>query len=326
MWSRELLDALEKGYDSYYQSEALRIPFYDDKIDKQNFQINTIATIEIPTYFMIAKCGSSSIFTNLDTMFNKKLIKTTMHKTFEQKYLGQSTKVNTNCGFTFVRNPVTRLISGYYTINRKIFGLHKTFGIGNLTIFANEGWNNRDSMDDGHGWRFLQIVGEPQRFIAFVEELIENPYKFSHIDPMSHITSILSKAFNVFLYSNISFIGRQEYFNKHWNELINHSHCSKWFRKYIKEDYQKNHDKKPIYAMWQYGKSSSFSDYNEVLGVNTSKIIPTVYYELAKNKTLYDRIVNYYWQDMVCFGYKPDFVEFQKYVKQFEIDTWKLTH
>ena len=326
IWSRELLDAIQTKSKIYWQSEAVRIPLYDDTIIKSDFEINTNDTKLLPTYYMIAKCGSSTIFTILDTIFNKKIVKTTMHKSYTINNLNKPISINTNCGFTFVRNPITRLISGYYTINRKIFGIYKTFN-NSTQLFINAGWNNQDNLKKG--WNFLSINGEPQRFIAFVEEMINNPYKFTHIDPMSHVTSILSKSFGVFYGSNIQFIGKMEYFNNHWNKLMNY--CP-WFNQHINNDKIKRDKngniylKKPLYAMWQYGKSSVRGEYNNVLGVNISKILPTAYYIIANNKTLYDSLVNYYWQDFICFGYKPDFKQFQQYVKDFEIATYRLTH
>ena len=45
-------------------------------------------------------------------------------------------------------------------------------------------------------------------------------------------------------------------------------------------------------------------------------VLLPAYHVVANNETLYNQLVDYFWQDFVCFGYKPDFTEFQKFVYQ----------
>eukprot|EP00494_Astrolonche_serrata_P001693 UN01699 len=70
--------------------------------------------------------------------------------------------INTDCGFTFVRNPIERLISGYYTNN--VFVWRKTGDFESQVINKKIG-----------KWTYIGVKGEPQRFRTFVNNLIQNP-------------------------------------------------------------------------------------------------------------------------------------------------------
>ena len=59
--------------------------------------------------------------------------------------------------------------------------------------------------------------------------MINNPYRFSLVDPMSHINSIISSVFTVYDQSMIHFVGKVEYLKEHWMKLMDH--CS-WFDRY----------------------------------------------------------------------------------------------
>ena len=124
--------------------------------------------------------------TNLRSSFGSEWSET-VHKNHALPSIGHSVQISTDCGFTFVRNPLTRFIAGYYTINRKIFGLHHT--LSNVTLFESEKWNRN--------WLFLRKFREPDRFTTFVEEMVADPYTFSLLEPMSHINSMTAKSFSV---------------------------------------------------------------------------------------------------------------------------------
>ena len=62
--------------------------------------------------------------TNLRSSFGAKW-KETVHKNHELPSIGRSIRVHTDCGYSFVRNPITRFIAGYYTTNRKIYQMHR---------------------------------------------------------------------------------------------------------------------------------------------------------------------------------------------------------
>merc|ERR1711879_121101 len=131
--------------------------------------------------------------------------------------------VYTNCGFTFVRNPIERFISGYYTINNMLWrevrdnNDRKTFQ--NHTV---EKWDR---------YKFVRIIGEPQRFEMYLEEMMASPYHFGKTLPFRHTGSqmyFLSSWYG----SDIQFFGRVEKMVDHWNEMISMEGCQ-WMRNHF---------------------------------------------------------------------------------------------
>lgn len=82
------------------------------------------------------------------------------------------------CVFTFVRNPIDRLISGYYTINQLIFG--SVYYKNKLDIVNALG---------NHDIHFYGIIGEPKRFTTFVEELVTKEWVFLQVNPLWHVST-----------------------------------------------------------------------------------------------------------------------------------------
>merc|ERR1712228_1158364 len=61
-------------------------------------------------YYHIEKSGSSSIGSGILNQFN-----------FSNSYFSENLISSTKCGFTFVRHPIFRFLSAYYTVNRLIY-------------------------------------------------------------------------------------------------------------------------------------------------------------------------------------------------------------
>ena len=222
--------------------------------------MNRKETIPIPIYYMIAKSASSSIMTNLRESFGTNWSQT-VHKNHAIPFIGHSVRIHTDCGFTFVRNPITRFIAGYYTINRKIYNLHHS--LSNTSLFAEEKWNRN--------WLFLRKFQEPDRFITFVEEMVSNPYHFSLLEPMSHINSMTAKSFSVYFGSDLHFIGKVEYMDSHWNALM--EQCQ-WFGDHlVSQDMS--------YAMTGWGNSNFAGEYADILDLKRNRTLSPAYYIVA---------------------------------------------
>ena len=69
----------------------------------------------VSVYYHVAKCGSSSISVMIGQLQRKYGFES---ETIRPLYDGmQHLKTTVQCGFTFVRDPLHRLISAYYTIH-----------------------------------------------------------------------------------------------------------------------------------------------------------------------------------------------------------------
>lgn len=164
---------------------------------------------------------------------------------------------------------------------------------------------------------FIDINGEPQRFRQFVDDLILNPFRMTRWD--DHFQSQIEHL-SINYYNNISFIGNVESFEKDWNKLTNK--CS--FFRGLQDNMTKQmggfgwgnpqswDDGK--YDNWvQFMSLKNFHNYSLLMRKQhkkMEKIIPPAWYSI--NEEYYNKIVNYYWQDFECFGYKPNYNQFSK--------------
>lgn len=180
-----------------------------------------------PVYFMIAKAASSSIM-DLLRAYNEKFgyLKDgdVVHKIVDGN-------VSSECSFTFVRDPITRFIAGYYTINALLYlQLKESFSnIQNSTFLMLA--LPFDKRKRHKNVRFATVNEEPKRFKVFVEEMIANPFRFTRLWSIDHIqsqTEILSVHLGKYWQKNFDFIGKVEQFQTHWRKLTNL--CSAFFR------------------------------------------------------------------------------------------------
>ena len=75
--------------------------------------------------------------------------------------------------------------------------------------------------------------------------------------------------------------------------------------------------------MTHYGSGAdSDTQYKEMMDLQSynpdTDVLPA-YKALANNYELYQLLVDYYWQDYVCFGYKPDWLAFRHKVNHKQI-------
>ena len=123
----------------------------------------------------------------------------------------------------------------------------------------------------------------------------------------------------------------------HWNEMIQMDEC-RWIRERM--GLEEGESMEVGNAMYHYGfygetlwkkADGEKKEYVDALGmrenlekmyggnrkdrVDANDILAPAYYFLTEE--LYDKIVNFFWQDFVCFGYSTDYANFKKYVAQF---------
>ena len=166
------------------------------------------------------------------------------------------------------------------------------------------------------------------------------PGFFSHVG--TQIGQFLSKHAT----SDIQFIGKVEHFDKHWDYLLHQpdqfkkcfdkSRLNSTFVDYdsiktIKDNNGTNiahvtkhlgmPNKKEIATKryWQNNNDNK-KDYDTILGFGKNSIyydkpLPPPYY--AINKTLFDKIVNHFWQDFLCLNYSHQWQDWKQYVDSF---------
>eukprot|EP01084_Bolivina_argentea_P079895 144809_1 len=276
--------------------------------------------LDIPIYYHMPKCASSSTAGMLQEHFN-----------FHQHWVDgpeiNHNNIYTNCGFTFVRNPIHRFISGYYTINNMLW--RDCLDINGKKTFSNHTIKKWDK------FQFIRMIGEPQRFQMYIEEMFKDPYYFGKTLPFRHTGSQMYFLSNWYG-SDIQFFGRVEKFEEHWNKLMEFENC-KWFKNNMKRGVDKIEVPNSMYHYGFYGptlwrkSNGEKKEYVDALGIranlekmydgNTANrvdpndILAPAYYFI--NEKTFNKIVKYFWQDFVCFGYPTDYNSFKKYVEKF---------
>eukprot|EP01084_Bolivina_argentea_P046053 84781_1 len=226
IWTREYIDAIS--------TQNCFTPRLMLRTSLNKLHYNTTD----PIFYHIPKTASSSTATMAKDYFNFGSKWITRHEIIRHPYNASK------CGFTFVRDPIKRFISGYYTVNAMIFGENEL----NFTNHNNSKF---------HKYKFIKTFGEPARFDMFLDELMDKAFDFYGVVPLRHIASQTYFLSN-FYGSNIDFIGRVENYNKHWIELLNYENCGKWFRN---ENNKKNkwiNIEHVMNGMYHYGFDSEF--------------------------------------------------------------------
>ena len=179
-------------------------------------------------------------------------------------------------------------------------------------------WKSENSFDnikeDLYPWRFIHIHGEPERFRTFVDEMVSAPHRFTKTGLHDHVMSATS-IFQQHLGTedtDLRFIGKVENFEEDMAAL-----------KKVCSDYFEPNDNMLTHQMPGYGWSqpSSWSgnmemyrSWIETMGLmpiynywkehgNTDGVmLPPAYF--AIDETTYQKIVDFYIQDLKCFGYE----------------------
>eukprot|EP01083_Nonionella_stella_P209637 759734_1 len=228
-------------------------------------------------YYHIEKSGSSSLGGTLIQFGG-----------FNRTYLSENTVTHVDCGFTFVREPISRFISGYYTVNMLIYMHNK---------YAKKRYPIPDKFS------FWNITGEPQRVREFIKNLIEFRYEFLVSSPLEHImsqTSVLSVA-----QTDIHFVGRLHKFKDHLDRMLDH--CG---NRFLTEPIDKI-----MSRMSGFGQSSvkDEPDYARMMGLRRHKkgMVLPAYKAIADSYESYQSLVEFFRQDFICFGFDHDYKAFR---------------
>ena len=93
-------------------------------------------------------------------------------------------------------------------------------------------------------------------------------------------------------------------------------HCQ-WFKLHRIANQRSLHAMKGFGAHITHRKNHRV--YERVMGMRSGKYanraLSPAYYIVAENETLYNILADYYWQDFVCFDYKPNFQQFQRVLR-----------
>ena len=219
-------------------------------------------------------------------------------------------KLQSDCFFTFVRDPLHRLISAYFTIHLSMTDAFKKRPHVYQTVAQNV--------------RFWKVKTEPERFQTFVQELQEQTNRFMSLDIIYHAMSMSGQVSNWFG-SGLTFIGRQERFSDHWDLLTNQDEvCRRALAGSSdpvaaadkKEQQQQDHKQQPLsHEMNNVNfQQSLLTNLSEILGFNSEgRRKGSKNYDLPQWKAilddqeLFNSIVEHYWQDYVCFGYNTSY-------------------
>eukprot|EP01084_Bolivina_argentea_P006479 12296_1 len=295
--SRESYSALfsHNHHEQHYKTHSKRKKMrYHSKTKVQTPIVKGFNNTHTTSYFNIEKSASSTTTTYLKRQKGD--------LEFEQTIISSGQLVISNCSFTFVRDPLQRFVSAYYTVNRLMWDVE----------------NHPEKVEDHkhianlrHLFKFLSVKGEPERFRAFVDDLsiFESVFIFGsrhlqHIMSQSAILSLpnLSQIGNNiewFIHPNSGnnenrfFIGKVEQYEKHWKKLME-----------VCEDitmYNNN-----LQLMPSYGARETLNKtYLKVMSLDKWKkgdVLPAYY---AVDNFTFAKIYNFYYQDYICFGYEP---------------------
>ena len=228
---------------------------------------------------------------------------------FEQNVANSNDILLSNCTFTFVRDPLQRFVSAYYTVSKLMWDIENNPDIK----------YEKDRAQIAHIrtlFKYLSVNGEPDRFRAFVDDLsvFESVFVFGnrHLQHLMSQTAKLSVAdisriggdIEWFTHpergrnDNRMFIGRVEQYKEHWKKLTQVCDDIVMFENDFK-------------SMAMYGTRSTLNEtYLKMMGLENRKdgdILPAYY---AIDNMTFAKIVNYYYQDYICFGYQPKLPDF----------------
>ena len=162
--------------------------------------------------------------------------------------------------------------------------------------------------------------------------MLHDSYKFINTKRVfSHSGSQIGWYLGNIFGKNINFIGKVEQFDKDWNKLINKCNLEQSSQTETKN---KAAGVTEIFHSWRWReKPKQIALYAKALGitfdinklnltywnnnngeVNWNDYLPPAYFAIADDENLYNKIVEYYWQDFVCLKYDVDFESFRKYV------------
>ena len=250
-------------------------------------------------YFHISKCGSSSIHNMLKDHYNT----TRMYWRDLMDIDNFPVIPDIDCAFTFIRHPIDRIISGYYTVlsmlNREFS--HKANG--------NETLKDEIIREYGESHPWFNYNGTAkERFRLFVTEILRLGYDYVQTDHlMLHVLTQIGSSIGVFHNWPIHFMGRMEYFEEHWYVLsMEHEKCSPVFENALEDG--GTHDYKLAHSMKRMGHQNSIDSHDvdgdiEKKEEMKKKGLSAEHFVFIEDKELFKKTVDYFYQDFVCFNY-----------------------
>jgi len=279
-WSREALAAVQAPigrHDLVLHGTSIQSN-WDIKDNETQMNFTRIASINI------VKCGTSTV----QEMLNKQ-----KHPQFDRSFFINDGNqpcdhmvLSADCAFSFVRDPLHRLISAYFTIN--------------LMMKREDAFQSVKQK-----WIFWKVSSEPERFRTFIHEMMGRTNEFMALQPLQHIVT-MSGAMSSWLGTDIPFIGRVEQFSDHWQLLLKTDHC---------RDLAELRDTPLSHAMSMKYTMENMGDWSTSLGIEKfdpkkdSKFSLPQYMEISRDQQLFNDIVEHYWQDYICFGYGTNYPE-----------------
>lgn len=204
--------------------------------------------------------------------------------------------LDSDCFFTFVRDPLHRLISAYFTVHTMLSIMSKEKKYSQMNI----------------PYKFWNVRSEPERFRTFLRELIKNPNEFTYNHPFQHVISMSGQISNWFG-SNLTFIGRQEQLAQHWLLLGKESDCQAI--SFVNSGGHGKQELPHVMSMKDHTKMID-PELRRILGIakesdsagnRTERIVLPQWKVLKEDQSLFNSIVEHYWQDYVCFGYNTSY-------------------
>ena len=291
-----------------------------------NESLKSHSTMPEVVYYHIPKCGSSSIKEMLYEIGGTRI--DWRQSLFDGYVSPRILNRNIKCGFTFVRHPIHRFISGYYTLNWMLHSDSKT-------LFKNDAakWDNVTSK-----LKHWHIVDECfynfsclEREHVFIDQMVDEGWKWinNYKDVysqrvMEHVCSITSHFMAAYDDWKIDYVGRVEQFEEHCGLLSrNISKCSTgYLEKYweVKEDKEDEHLKGIVSLKEGSNKTDveiqhRMDKAGQKQKHTLNRTLVDAYYALAIDQTLYEKLAEYYFQDFVCFDYDASFQSFVEFVR-----------
>ncbi|ETO10323.1 hypothetical protein RFI_27053 [Reticulomyxa filosa] len=163
-----------------------------------------------------------------------------------------------------------------------------------------------------HKYKWWNTYGEPQRFRTWMNETFAYANEFGFYAPQQHHNTLLS-FLATYDGSDLGFIGRVEYLEQHFFRLFEYNPLCRihW---HIPHNTTMTHVMK-MQGAWSNNPQSWHLDpeYEFWLNLTTWDIHTHKTHQLpaylSLTPSLFNQIVEHYWQDYVCFGYQPNYPE-----------------
>jgi len=290
------------------------------------------------SYYHVPKCGSSSIRKMLSQIGGTRVLWT---QSLFDGYAAPSSLVREiECGFTFVRHPIHRFISAYYTLNMMLrLDSRKMSVVSPDKLEAMKGDLKHWDMVDHCYFDFSCF----ERLYVFIQQLVDDSWKWIGLKDnvltsrvMEHVGSVSGHFMAAFDGWNLDYVGKVEQFGEHWHLLSrNISECSTGYlerywqheegdsngtngttsRRRLRRSGKEKEKKKKKSNVDEDGVAHNLNGYGQKGHHSLNRTLVDAYYALAMDRTAYDKLAEYYYQDSVCFDYDTSYESFMEYIR-----------